>query len=291
MRVSTIRAYWDLTKPRVVLLLVYTSLASYLLASRIHGAEFFYATLLVSMAAITVGSAGCNSVTGYFDRDIDGVMRRTKHRPLPSRRIYPPERGLYFGLALLALACVLSITINLVAFLVMLLGILDNVVIYSFWLKRRNPINIILGGLSGGMPALFGWVSASNGQMDLTPILLGAAVVAWIPNHIWNLVLYHKTDYVSAGVPMLPVVVKEATAVRCIASTVPILFLITVFLGVVGRFGAVYWSVTVAFGLIILAGNVYTMFKPSQGNLWRMFKLSSPYLAIIFTSMLLDVYL
>ncbi|NIN52499.1 MAG: protoheme IX farnesyltransferase [Nitrososphaeria archaeon] len=290
MGFAGVKSYWELTKPRIVFLLVYTSLISYLLASKIYEKEILASTLLVSMVAITAGSAGCDAVTSYIDRNIDMVMKRTRHRPLPSGRIVPPENGLHFGLALLSLAALLSLLINTAAFLVMTLGILDNVIIYSYWLKRKNPLNIIFGGVSGGMPAVFGWVSATGGKIDLFSILLGAVVVAWIPNHIWNLALYHRKDYVAVGVPMLPIVVNEKTAVRCTASTVPILFLLTLLLGVIGDFGLIYWVASIGFGIIILVGNIYAIFKPTPKNLWSMFKLSSPYLVVVFTAMLIDAF-
>jgi protoheme IX farnesyltransferase len=291
MKPPSIRTYFELLKPSSVLLLTYTSIATYLLASRIHSQEILIPTIFTTFIAIAAGSAGCNATTSFIDRDMDVKMSRTKHRPLPSNRIYPPIKGLYIGLALVVLALVLSLTLNIVAFVAMALGIFDNVIVYSLWLKRKNPFNIILGGFSGGVPALFGWTAATNGQITLLPILISMAVVTWIPNHIWNLAIYYKSDYKAVGVPMFPVIVEENVAVRCIASTIPILFLLTIMIGIVGGFGSIYWVSALLFGAILLVGNLYTMLRPTRENLWRMFKFSSPYLAVLFTAMLLDIYL
>lgn len=291
MLIYTTKAYLELIKPRIVLLLVFTSLVSYIIASKKFGYDLFAPTVFISILAITTGTAGCSAVTGFIDRDIDKKMKRTMNRPLPTNRIRPARSALYFGITLIIIGGALSLLINVQAYIIGMLGVLDNLIIYSKWLKRRNPSNIILGGLSGGIPILFGWVSATKGEISLLPILIAATVVVWIPSHIWNLALYFKADYVSAGVPMLPVVVEEKTAIRCIASTVPILFLITVFIGVVGDFGMAYWSLAVPFGIAFFAGNLYTLFRPRAKNLWLMYKMSSPYLAVIFLGLMIDVLL
>jgi protoheme IX farnesyltransferase len=264
---------------------------SYIIASTKLGYELFTPTLFISILAITAGTAGCSAVTGFIDRDIDKIMKRTMNRPLPTNRIRPARRALYFGTALIIIGGALSLLINVQAYIIGMLGVLDNLIIYSKWLKRRNPSNIILGGLSGGIPILFGWVSATKGEISLLPILIAATVIVWIPSHIWNLALYFKADYLSAGIPMLPVVVKEKTAIRCIASTVPILFLITVLIGLVGGFGMVYWSLAIPVGAMFFVGNLYTLFRPKAKNLWLMYKLSSPYLAAIFLGLMIDILL
>jgi protoheme IX farnesyltransferase len=289
--IYTTKAYLELIKPRIVLLLVFTSLVSYIIASKKLGYDLFEPTLFISILAITTGTAGCSAVTGFIDRDIDKKMKRTMNRPLPTNRIRPARSALYFGITLIIIGSALSLLINVQAYIIGMLGVLDNLIIYSKWLKRRNPINIILGGLSGGTPILFGWVSATKGEISLLPILIAATVIVWIPSHIWNLALYFKADYVSAGVPMLPVVVEEKKAIRCIASTVPILFLITVFIGVVGGFGIVYWSLAVPFGVMFFVGNLYTLYRPRAKNLWLMYKMSSPYLAVIFLGLMIDILL
>ena len=285
-----LKAYWDLTKPKIVILLAFTSLATYLFAAKLLGSNPLTPILPLSLLAIWLGPSGCEAVTSYLERDIDSVMHRTKGRPLPTKRIHPPIKAFWFGIALLAISLLLSYLINWIAVLVMAGGIFFNVVVYTVWLKRRNPVNIIIGGISGGMPALYGWVAASGGEISLLAILIGATVVAWIPNHIWNLALHYKDDYESAGVPMLPVVVSRKTAIRCTASTVPFLFVFTILIGLLANLGLIYWLVTVPSGAVIVLGNLYTVVKPSSSNIWRMFKVSSPYLALLFIAMVLDIY-
>jgi protoheme IX farnesyltransferase len=249
--------------------------------------SFAVAVLAVAITAITLATAGCNTVTCYVDRDIDAVMLRTMHRPIPSGRIAPPERALYWGLFLIAAALLMSIWLNVLSFLVVLAGVLDNVVVYSLLLKRRNPLNIVLGGFSGGLPALFGW-SAVAGTVNLLSVLLAGLVVLWIPSHIWSLALFSKEDYARVGVPMLPVVMKEKSALRCIVSTV--LLMIPFSLGVywLGDFGWVYATFSIVLGIVVLILNVYLFAHPTKQNAYRAFKVSSPYLFFLFLGMILD---
>ncbi len=285
---QTVTDYIHLTKPKISSLLVFTSAMTLALATMTtRGAIVTPIFALYAITVITLGCSACNTLTCYLDRDIDGVMERTKDRPLPTGRIYPASKALIFGLILLALSLLGAFLINPLSFLMIFIGFLDNVVVYSYFLKRRNPLNIILGGISGGMPALFGWTAVTNG-LTLLPIILAVLIMLWIPNHIWNLAIYYKDDYRKAGVPMLPVVVGMKNAVRLIVLSVIIMFplsLLPYFFGL----GVVYLAVAIGFGAIILAGNLYTFFKPSVDHAWTMFKLSSPYLFLLFTAMVLDV--
>lgn len=289
MQISTTKTYIELIKPRISLLLVFTSLVSYIVASKNLEIEINIPMLFVAILAITTGTAGCSAVTGFIDRDIDKQMKRTMNRPLPTNRIQPARKALYFGITLISIGGALALFINVYAFVLGMLGVFDNVIIYSLWLKRRNPLNIIMGGLSGGIPILFGWVSATKGDLSILPLLIGAIIVVWIPSHIWNLVLYYKKDYISARIPMLPIVIEEKRAIRCITATVPILLLMVVLIGIVGNFGIVYWILTVFIWVSVLAGNLYTIYHPSSNKRWLMYKLSSPYLTLYFVGLLIDV--
>ncbi len=278
--------YGHLTKPKISSLLVFTSAMTFLLASITTGIPITPVSTLFAVAVITLACSASNTLTCYLDRDIDGVMERTKDRPLPTHRIYPATKALIFGLVLLALSLAGALVINPLSFLMIAIGVFDNVIIYSLFLKRRNPLNIILGGISGGMPVLFGWTAVTMG-ITLLPVILAVLIMLWIPNHIWNLAIYYKDDYRKAGVPMLPVVVDMKSAVRLIVLSVILMFplsLIPAFLGL----GVLYLAVAVGFGLIILAGNIYTFYKPSMDHAWTMFKLSSPYLFLLFTAMVID---
>lgn len=218
---KSIRNYVEVTKPPIVSLLVFTSVATMVVAW-IKTLQAFNVWLFVeALFAITAASAGCDVLTSYIDRDIDAVMHRTKHRPIPSGRI-KAKRALLWGLLLSAIGLTLAFWINSVAFLWIGLGVVDNVIVYSLLLKRRSPWNIILGGISGGLPVMFGW-SVVTGTASLLPVLLASLVVLWIPGHIWSLAIFTRDDYERARVPMLPVVTKLSTALRCIVSTVALM--------------------------------------------------------------------
>lgn len=292
---QTLQSYYEFTKPKIWYLLVFTSLTATFLASRILSLDVSPAKWLVIAVAITTGCAGCNALTSYHDRDIDAVMLRTRHRPLPSGRI-KPRSALLFGLGLVLASLALSLTLNLLSFAWMLGGVLDNVVVYSLVLKRRSPLNILLGGVSGGLPVLFGWSAVTPGPIgtvSLLPILMAGLVFVWIPIHIWFLSVSFREDYSRAGVPMLPVVVGTPTALRIITlvSLVFLPFSLGIYLVRPGSFGLVYASIAAIGGIATIIGSFYVLTKPTEANAWRMFKISSPYLFMLFLGMIIDVAL
>jgi len=281
-----LRDYIEVTKPKTVGLLVFTSVAT-MTISALSQKWFAPSTILASLIAITLSTAGCNTVTCYIDRDIDAIMHRTSHRPIPTGRIAPPELALAWGLFLIVVGLVLGLWINVVSFVILLLGVLDNVVVYSLWLKRRNPVNILLGGFSGGLPAMFGW-STVSGTIGLLPVLLAGLVVLWIPSHIWSLAILSKEDYARAGVPMLPVVMEEKAALRCIVATVTLMIPFSLAVYWEGGFGWIYAASALALGVIVLLVNLYLFIRPTRRNAYRAFKVSSPYLFLLFLSMVID---
>jgi len=283
---QVVKNYVEVTKPLSVFLLVFTAVCAMIIAAQGRGVP--PGLFLTALVAITAGCAGANVITCYIDRDIDLVMERTKRRPIPSKRIYPPEKALYYGLALALLSLILSWRINLLAFLSMLFGLADNVIVYSLLTKRRSPLNIIWGGFSGGLPAIFGWTSVT-GSINLTALLIAAIVVLWIPNHIWNLAIFYSDDYRKVSVPMLPAVFELRKTLRCILATVLLMYLFSILLYFFGQFGLIYLGVALVSGLFISLGNVYLALRPSRQRAWRMFKVSSPYLFILFAGMILDV--
>jgi protoheme IX farnesyltransferase len=282
----TIYNYVEITKPPIVLLLVFTSFTAMILAVSYTRVFPPVALLLVAVAAITAACAGCDVITSYIDRDIDAVMERTKRRPIPSGRI-SPARALMWGLFLVAAGLALALYINLLSFLWIALGAIDNVVVYSMILKRRNPLNIILGGISGGLPVLFGW-SAVTGGVSFLAVLLAALVVLWIPGHIWSLAIFSRDDYARAGIPMLPVVYSLKGALRCIVSTVVLMLPFSLAIYWIGNFGLVYLFTAVASGIVVLLVNAYLFIRPTERTAWTAFKVSSPYLFVIFLAMIVD---
>ena len=242
--------------------------------------------LIAGVAAITAASAGCDTLTSYVDRDIDKIMHRTRHRPIPSGRI-SPIRALAWGLFLAALGLAVAYWINPLSSVWIGLGVLDNVVVYSLLLKRRSSLNIILGGVSGGLPVMFGWSAVTNG-IALLPILLAALVVLWIPGHIWSLAIFTKDDYKRASIPMLPVVTNLKTALRCIVSTIVLMIPFSLWIYFAGRFGLVYLAVAILFGAWVLYINLKLFIHPNNEMAYRAFKVSSPYLFALFCAMIID---
>ena len=286
-----IRTYYEYTKPKIWYLLVFTSLTATFVAGTLLSNGLSPIRWIITGLAITSGCAGCNALTNYVDRDIDAVMNRTRHRPIPSGRITPAS-GLRFGLALVAISIVLSFTLNLLSVLWMALGVLDNVGVYSLLLKRRSALNILLGGFSGGLPVLFGWSAATPGpigSISLLPVLMAGLVFLWIPIHIWFLAVTYRADYAKVGVPMLPVVIGSVPAIRLIVIFSMILFPFSIGVYLLGHFGLVYGLVALLGGLVNLIGSVWVLYKPTETNAWKMFKISSPYLFLLFLAMIIDV--
>ncbi|MEE9585367.1 MAG: heme o synthase [Nitrososphaerales archaeon] len=279
--------YFEVTKPKIWLLLVFTAVGGLVVAS---GRDIPWIIAGITLAAVTLGSAGSNTLTNYLDRDIDAVMNRTRLRPLPTRRIHPASRALYFGLALSLFSLVLAASINLLSFILMFLGIFDNVVIYSRFLKRRSPANIILGGFSGGMPVLIGYAAVKN-EIGVIALFMAALVMVWIPTHIWSLALHSKEDYSKVNVPMLPVIVSEKTAVRVIAITSILMVLFSLLAPLYSPLGPIYIYSALVLGIIILVLSVWLFIKPTKEISWIVFKASSPYLGFIFLALIIDTLL
>ncbi len=176
----------------------------------------------------------------------------------------------------------------------MALGVIDNVGVYSLLLKRRSALNILLGGFSGGLPVLFGWSAATAGPIgtiSLLPILMAGLVFLWIPIHIWFLAVTYRSDYAKVGVPMLPVVIGSVPAIRLIVIFSMILFPFSIGVYLLGHFGLVYGIVALLGGIANLIGSVLVLYKPTETNAWKMFKISSPYLFLLFLAMIVDVAL
>ncbi|MFQ5920036.1 MAG: heme o synthase [Thermoplasmata archaeon] len=223
----TLSAYFVLTKPRIILLLVLAALSAYVAsAPRSISLEIL---LLLALAG-GLASAGASAVNHYLDQDIDGIMDRTKGRPLPSGIIRPPEKALAFGLGLLALGVAVSyLLINPQTAFFILLGAFVYVVVYTLALKRRHPSNIVIGGFAGSAPALAG-STAAVGVVTLPALLIALLVFLWTPGHFWALGVRNRADYRRAGIPMLPAVTGEReTALAIIVSTVIVAAFVSTF--------------------------------------------------------------
>jgi len=284
MIIRTLQNYLEVTKPRIWILLVLTAIGGFTIA--IEG-DIPWITGLVVITAVTLGSAASNTLTNYIDRDIDAVMYRTRLRPLPTRRIYPASRALYFGGTLAALALLLTATLNLLSTVLMFLGIVDNVIIYSRIFKRRNPLNIILGGFSGGMPVLIGYAAVRD-EISLLALFIAGLVMVWIPTHIWSLALHSKEDYSKVNVPMLPVIVRENVAIRIISMSTVVMVLFSLLAPLFSELGWIYLLSAIFLGTFMLILSTWLIIKPSNEIFWISYKVSSPYLGIIFLTLIVD---
>jgi protoheme IX farnesyltransferase len=277
----TIENYWKLTKPRIWGLLVFTGMISMLVAYReTPGASLPLSLLLTCFAALTLGSASADVLTNYHDRDIDRMMKRTMNRAIPAGEV-KPKNALAFGLSMAVLSVLLPLLlINTISAGFMLIGLIDNVVVYSLLLKRRSWSNIILGGVSGGMPVLVGY-SAVAGTVTPIALYMSALVIVWIPTHIWSLAIFSKADYEAAKVPMLPVVFGDRVAAVCVAGTSALLAFFSVAL-IFFRPSIFYAVSATVLGAVILAYSAKLAVDRRRETAWTLFKLTSPYLTLIF---------
>ncbi|NIJ33074.1 heme o synthase [Sphingomonas oligoaromativorans] len=211
------RDFWALTKPRVMTLVVFTGLCGLLIApGHIHPVLAFTAILCIAM-----GAGAAAALNQWYEADLDAKMKRTRNRPLPAGRM-ERQAALHFGVGLGAFSVVLmGLAVNLLAAAILTVSILFYVLIYTVWLKRRTPQNIVIGGAAGAFPALIGW-AAVTGRVDLLPVLLFLLVFLWTPPHFWALSLFVNSDYAAAGVPMMSVVAgTRATRLQAFLYTLP----------------------------------------------------------------------
>ncbi|MDX1595581.1 MAG: heme o synthase [Nitrosopumilaceae archaeon] len=299
---SRIAVYYELTKPKIWYLLVFTAFGATITASNIYGIEVSLPTWILMLFSVAAGSAAANTLTNYHDRDIDAIMERTKNRPLPSKRIYPAEKARNFGYALaaisLALAFGLSFTTSMeqglwaTAFIAF--GLINNIVIYSYVLKRNSRTNIILGGLCGGSPPLIGWVAVTMSDLWTMGLVMAGLVFIWIPLHIWSLTLHFKEDYNKVNVPMLTAVQSEKTSARVVAfsTVIMVVFSIVPFFLTTDdgqpMMGAIYLWTAIASGGLMVALSAWVVAKPTEKASWTLFKFSSPYLAVLFIALMVD---
>lgn len=285
---NTVRNYYELTKPKIWYLLVFTAFGAALTASLLFNISIQPLTWLLLIGGVAAGSAAADTLTGYNDRDIDAIMDRTRGRPIPSGRV-SPQNALVFGLILTAISLIFSWFINIWAFALMAFGLFDNIIVYSKWLKRRSQINIILGGFSGAAPAMIGYVAVTTQNIEIG-LVMAALVFLWIPTHIWSLALHFKRDYTKAGVPMLPVVSSEKKSVRIIALTTLMMVAFSILPFFFNQFGLIYLITAGIFGVAMIGVSIWLLTKPSEKVSWIVFKFSSPYLTALFIAFMVDAF-
>jgi len=276
--------YLRLTKPIIVALLLFTTLTAMIVAA---GGLPRLGVLLTTLTGGALAAAGANTINQYLERDIDQLMTRTRRRPIPAGDI-KPEHALVFGLALSAASFVLLATlVNLLSALLAMAGILYYVLVYTMWLKRSTPLNVVVGGAAGAIPPLVGWAAIHN-RVDLLGLFLFAIIFYWTPPHTWALTLLVKNDYARASVPMLPVAKGErATYVRILLYTM-LLVALTLLLTPLRLMGLFYLTAALVLGgwHIVVAIQVWQQKTKAASR--RLYKYSTMYLALLFLAMVFD---
>jgi protoheme IX farnesyltransferase len=273
---STLRDYLSLLKLRVVVLLDATSVGVMIPAA--HGHPSVTAIVAVLIGG-TFAAGGAHAVNCWFDRDIDAAMNRTRRRPLPEGRI-PAWHALALGVALVALSfAVLWVGANLLAAALALAGALVYVFVYTMWLKRKTPQNIVIGGAAGAVPPLVGW-AAATGRLDLTALAFFAVIFFWTPPHFWALAQLLKADYARAHIPMLPVVAGESAAKRQTIVYAVLTAAVSLIPFFTGSAGAVYLAAAVVLGVGLVAISLLDL----GGRRWtrRLWTYSMVYVALLF---------
>ena len=277
--------YFELTKPKVQSLLLLTTVASMLVA----GSPSIGLILLTCLGGY-LSAGGAGAVNHWYDRDIDLMMERTANRPVASGRV-SPRAALTFGLVLVTLAVVeLSAFVNPLSAALSFSGFLGYTLMYTFWLKRSTPQNIVLGGAAGAVPPLVGW-AAVTGEITLASIYLFAIVFYWTPPHFWALSLLMKDEYAKVGVPMMPVVRGEDETRRQIVLYTVLLITLTLLPVAGGLFGAIYLISALVLDAIFLVFALSLQRKATRPAALRLYLYSLGYLALLFAAMVVDAKL
>ena len=284
---EVIKSYYQLTKPRIILLLLITTAAGALVAGR---GQVDGLLLLATLVGGALASGAANTINCLYDRDIDYIMERTRWRPLPSGRIQPRD-ALIFAIALTAISFTLLATVaNLLAASLAMAGIVFYVLIYTHWLKRHTTQNIVIGGAAGAIPPLVGW-AAVTGDLSLAPWLMFLIICLWTPPHFWALALMIREDYKNVGVPMLPVVEGSGETTRQILLYSFLLVPVTLVLSLPGQSnGLLYGFMALVLGIELLRRAIALWMQPEEKSVAKsLFTYSIFYLMLLSAAMVVDV--
>jgi protoheme IX farnesyltransferase len=277
---------FEISKPRIIILLVITAVTSMYAASKLVGPELDNLGLVHIIIAGTLASAGSSALNHYYDRDIDPKMKRTSTRPIPSGRL-KASHAFAYGLAVSCASVIYAyFTLNPVTTFFIALGIFFYVIVYTVWLKRLNSSNIVIGGFAGSAASMAGW-SAATGSMDILGFLVGFLVFVWTPSHFWCLAMKMKDEYKQAEVPMLPVVIGMQKTSKYILANTIILLPYSLMLYAFGL-GIVYTIIAVVSGGLMLVYHYKLTKNPTSDFAWKAYKVTAPYLTIIFVAIALD---
>jgi protoheme IX farnesyltransferase len=286
LRILGLKEIIEISKPRIVILLVITAVTSMFAASKFVGPELNNWGLIHIVIAGSLASAGSSALNHYYDRDIDPLMKRTVTRPIPSGRI-KPNQVLVYGLVVSVISVVYgALALNYISAFFIALGIFFYVIIYTVWLKRLNPSNIVIGGFAGSAAAMAGW-SAATGSMDVLGFLVGFLVFVWTPSHFWCLAMKMKDEYTEAKVPMLPVLIGMQKTSKYILANTLILLPYSLMLYAFGL-GIVYIIIASIGGGLMLVYHYKLTKLPTSEFAWKAYKVTAPYLTIIFLAVALD---
>ncbi len=285
-----VKAYIALTKPRIIELLLITTVPTMFVAK--EGVPSFTLVLWTLLGG-TLAAGGANAINMVVDRDIDRLMERTKNRPLVTGAM-TPTAALVFALTLETLAFVqLWLTVNFLSAVLAVSATAFYVFIYTMWLKRRSKQNIVIGGAAGAVPVLVGWAAVTN-SLSWAPVIMFLVIFIWTPPHFWALAVRYRDDYAAADIPMLPVVASmERTAVEILIYTIA-LVASTALLGGVAHLGLIYAITALVLGALFIFGSVKLVQlaregKAAEKEAMRLFSFSITYLSLLFGSMMVDV--
>ncbi len=281
---AKVAAYVALTKPRIIELLLVTTVPAMVVAERGLPSGWL---ILATLIGGTLSAGGANAVNMYVDRDIDRIMERTQDRPIVTGEV-SPRAALVFAICLEIVAFVwLSVLVNLLSAVLALAACLFYVFVYTLWLKRRSVQNIVIGGAAGAAPVLIGWAAVAD-EITLAGVVLFGVVFLWTPPHFWALALRYRDDYAAASVPMLPVVASVSeTGVRIVRYSVALWALTAVF-GVVGGMGLVYHATAAALGAAFTVLSVRLWRSGTTDGAMRVFSFSITYLTLLFAVIVVD---
>lgn len=282
---TTIKAYIHILKLRIDILIAFSTIAGYIIT--VSREEFSLLRLSLITVLTIMASAGASAFNHYFDRDIDNIMKRTRNRPIPVGYISPSKVLMIANILILISVSLSFYTLNLLVALHLFLGAFVYVVIYTVWLKRRSRLNIIIGGLAGSFAVLAGGASARP-ELCLPPMLLAIILFFWTPSHFWSFALFHKEDYRSAGVPMLPVEVGDKrTAIYILLNTI-FLFIASLLPSLFGYSGVLYFIVALGVGIFFIIRNIQLLLDTSKKIAWKNFKASMLYLFVLLSAVIID---
>ncbi|MBC8157514.1 protoheme IX farnesyltransferase [Armatimonadetes bacterium] len=283
--------YIEVSKPRIVVVLVVTAITSSLAATRFDSTPLTpwdispFHLLFIGICGC-LASMGSSALNHYFDRDIDKIMSRTVKRPIPAGRL-EPKNVLIYGIVLCASSVIISfLTLNVMAMAMIALGIFFYVFIYTLWLKRSNVSNIVVGGFAGSAASMAGWAT-TTGSMDILGFLIGWLVFLWTPPHFWSFAIKSREEYASVNVPMLPVLIGNEKTAGYIFANTAILLPYSLSLYLLGL-GVLYFITAAISGSLMLIYHYKLTKDPTPDFAWKAYKITAPYLVVVFISLAFD---